>query len=260
MRVHLDDGRILSTRLLIGADGAQSRTRELAGIATFEHDYRQAGVVAHMACERDHRATARQRFLADGPLALLPLPGRRVSIVWSTTPEHARELCSCDEGAFSQAVTAASEGVLGALCLDSQRASFPLRALHAREYTRPRLALVGDAAHVVHPLAGQGVNLGFLDAATLAGVLGDAMAAGEDIGDHYVLRRYERWRKGENLATIAALDGLKRLFGARHPLVHGLRRTGLAAVNRLGPVKQRLARRAMGLSGDLPPLLRVKHA
>jgi 2-octaprenylphenol hydroxylase len=256
MLVHLDDGRTLSTRMLAGADGAQSRTRELAGIAIRELDYVQAGVVAHMACERDHGATARQRFLADGPLALLPLPGRRVSIVWSTTPEHAQALCAAEESAFADEVTRASEGVLGQLCLDSQRASFPLRALHAREYSRPRLALLGDAAHVVHPLAGQGVNLGFLDAATLAEVVCDAMASGEDIGDHYVLRRYERRRKGENLATIAALDGLKRLFAARHPLLLGLRQHGLSAVNRAGPIKQQLARRAMGLSGDLPALLK----
>jgi 2-octaprenylphenol hydroxylase len=255
LAVHLDDGRVLSARLVIGADGAQSRTRDLAGIGTREHDYCQAGVVAHMQCERDPRATARQRFLPDGPLALLPLPGRRVSIVWSTTPEHARELCAADEAVFASAVTEASEGVLGALRTDSERASFPLRALHARQYTQRRLALVGDAAHVVHPLAGQGVNLGFLDAATLASVLRDALACGEDLGDHYVLRRYERWRKGENLATLAALDGLKRLFGARHPLFQGVRQFGLAAVDRMGPLKRTLARRAMGLDGDLPPLL-----
>ncbi|MEO0975496.1 MAG: FAD-dependent monooxygenase, partial [Pseudomonadota bacterium] len=156
---------------------------------------------------------------------------------------------------FSSAVTQASEGVLGALTLASARASFPLRFMHTPRYTSSRLALVGDAAHVVHPLAGQGVNLGFLDAAALAETLVSALGRGEDIGDHYVLKRYERARKGENLATLAALDGLKRLFSSRHPLVNRVRRTGLAAVDRLDPVKTLLARRAMGLEGNVPRLL-----
>ncbi|MEM9385166.1 MAG: UbiH/UbiF/VisC/COQ6 family ubiquinone biosynthesis hydroxylase [Pseudomonadota bacterium] len=254
--VQLDDGRALRTRLVIGADGAESRVRSLVGIAARTHEYRQAGVVAHLRPERPHGATARQRFLADGPLALLPLADGRVSIVWSTRPEHAHELQSdLSPQAFERAVEEASEGVLGQLELMSARASFPLRVMHARRYTAPRVALVGDAAHVVHPLAGQGVNLGFLDAAALAGTLVDAVERGEEIGDHYVLERYERARKGENLATAAALDGLKRLFAARHPLVDSLRRMGLAAVDRLDPVKSVLARRAMGLSGNVPALL-----
>ncbi len=260
LRVLLDDGRQLSTRLLVGADGGDSRVRELAGIAVREHQYHQVAVVAHLRGEHGHGAVARQRFLPDGPLALLPLPYDRVSIVWSTTPEHARALCGLDEAAFGAAVTEASEGVLGHLTLDSPRASFPLRALHARDYTRQRIALAGDAAHVVHPLAGQGVNLGFLDVATLASVVTQARRRGEDAGDHYVLRRYERQRKGENLAAIAALDGLKRLFASDNALIHGLRRGGLGLVNRIGPVKAAFARHAMGLSGDLPDVLRRRQA
>lgn len=254
--VQLDDGRNLRCRLLVGADGAESRVRELAGLRTRRHEYRQAAVVAHLHTSIGHGATARQRFLADGPLALLPLADGRVSLVWSTRPEHARELAGASSPeAFSAAVTEASEGVIGTLTLASERASFPLRLLHARDYTAPRVALVGDAAHVVHPLAGQGVNLGFLDVASLAGEICAALERGEEIGDHYVLARYERARKGENLATLAALDGLKRLFATRNPLVNTLRRTGLAAVHRARPVKGLMARRAMGLAGDVPALL-----
>lgn len=255
-RVTLDDGRTLTARLVVGADGADSGVRALAGIATKDADYAQEAVVAHLRCERPHEAVARQRFLTDGPLALLPLADGRVSIVWSTRPEHAAALVGMDADAFSAEVREASEGVLGALTLTSGRAKFPLRRRHAERYVAGRVALVGDAAHSVHPLAGLGVNLGFMDAAALAEVVLDAVAAGDDFGEPRVLRRYERWRKAENAAYMTALDGFHRLFANADPLLGNVRAFGLNAVNRIGPLKNAFARRAMGLAGDLPRMLR----
>jgi 2-octaprenylphenol hydroxylase len=255
-RVTLEDGRMLAARLVVGADGASSRVRELAGIASSASDYAQAALVAHVRSERAHDETARQRFMTDGPLALLPLADGRSSIVWSTTPEHAQSLVAGEAAAFDAALTEASEGVLGSLTLASGRASFPLRRQSAATYTADRVALVGDAAHSVHPLAGLGVNLGFMDAAALAEVVLDAVHAGEDPGDPRALRRYERWRKGENVAYSAALDGFHRLFTSSDPWAGGVRAVGLNAVDRLAPVKNMLARRAMGIAGDLPQMLR----
>jgi 2-octaprenylphenol hydroxylase len=175
-----------------------------------------------------------------------------VSLVWSTTPERARALLAMDGQAFGEAVTAASAGVLGSLAPTTRRASFPLRLLHATRYTRPRLALVGDAAHGVHPLAGQGVNLGLMDCAALAQALGEGLDQGAEPGDTPALRRYERWRKAENLPAMALMDGLKRLFGSADPTISWLRRTGLGLVNRATPLKRGLIERAMGLSGEVP--------
>jgi len=255
-RVVLEDGRMLAARLVVGTDGASSRVRELAGIASSASDYAQEALVAHVRSERPHAETARQRFLAEGPLALLPLADGRSSIVWSTTPEQAQSLVAGDAAAFDAAVTEASEGVLGALTLASGRASFALRRQSAATYTAARVALAGDAAHSVHPLAGLGVNLGFMDAAALAEVLIEAVRAGDDPGEPRALRRYERWRKGENLAYTAALDGFHRLFTSRDPWIGGVRTLGLNAVDRLAPVKNMFARRAMGIAGDVPRILR----
>jgi 2-octaprenylphenol hydroxylase len=255
-RVVLADGRTLATRLVVGADGANSIVRELAGIASVASDYAQEAVVAHLRSERPHERTARQRFMPEGPLALLPLADGRSSIVWSTTPEAARELLDLDAAAFGAAVSEASEGVLGALTLASGRAKFPLRRQHAAAYTAPRVALAGDAAHSVHPLAGLGVNLGFTDAAALAEVVLDAVSAGDDPADARPLRRYERWRKSENAAYVTALDGFNRLFSNADPMLKGLRAFGLNAIDRMAPVKHAFARRAMGMAGDLPRMLR----
>ncbi len=255
-RVTLDDGRTLESDLVVGADGAASRTRDLAGIDTIGWSYDQRAVVTHVSTSRPHEETAWQRFLTTGPLAFLPLSDGRCSIVWSTTPALADELLAMDEADFLTALNDASDRVLGDVTGCGPRGGFPLRLVHAARYTAPGLALVGDAAHAVHPLAGQGVNLGFLDAAALAEVLSEAREAGYRLGDAATLRRYERWRKGENLLTMATLDGLKRLFGTDDPLVAQLRQTGLKLVNRLAPVKDTLIRRAMGLEGDLPAIVR----
>jgi 2-octaprenylphenol hydroxylase len=254
--LRLEDTRRLRARLVIGADGAGSRTRELAGLEVKGHDYDQKAVVGHLRPERSHRRAAWQRFLPDGPIALLPLADGRVSMVWSTDPGHAGALLALDEESFMQAVAEASAGVLGRMTECGPRGAFPLRMRYAPVYTRPRFALAGDAAHAVHPLAGQGVNLGFLDAAALAEVVSAGVREGRDPGDHALLRRYERWRKGENLMAMAAFDGLNRLFSNDSAVLGALRRAGFSVVDRIGPVKAMFIRRAMGADGDLPAAAR----
>jgi 2-octaprenylphenol hydroxylase len=254
-RVGLDDGRSVSAGLVVGADGGTSRVRELCGISRAGWSYGQVAVVAHLETERPHRATAWQRFLPEGPLALLPLRDGRVSLVWTTTPEAAKSLNEADPAEFGRCVTEASAAVLGKLTLASARAGFPLALWHAREYVRPRLALVGDAAHTIHPLAGQGVNLGFLDAASLAEVLGDAAEAGIDPAGLRALRRYARWRRAENAVMLATCDTVNRVFGERSVGAAGLRRVGLAVVGSQSPVRRMMVRRALGLSGDLPAIV-----
>lgn len=256
IRVGTTDGREFGAALVIGADGGDSAVRSQAGIETRGWNYEQRAVVTHLSCERGHRDTAWQRFLDTGPLALLPLADGRVSLVWSTEPALAEELVNCPESEFTERLTAASAGVLGRLRATGRRASFPLRMLHARRYVAHRVALIGDAAHTVHPLAGQGINLAFLDAAALVDVIGGALEAGDDPGELRVLRRYERWRKAEALPAIALLDGIKRLFHGGDPLKSRLRREGLRLVESSGPLKRLLMQRAMGIAGEVPVSVR----
>ncbi len=250
-RITLGDGRELRCKLLVGADGVESRTRELLGIGTAGHSYHQDALVAHVRTEKPHQATAWQRFLATGPLAFLPLPDGRSSIVWSAELREAERLRGLDARAFNAELTAASGGALGACELTTPIAAFPLKLQYALHYVAPAAALLGDAAHVVHPLAGQGLNLGLLDCAALAEVLGGA-AGGEQIGDLRLLRRYERWRKSENLLAAAAMDGFDRLFSNSDPTLTVLRSASLSAVGSVPFAKRQFARRALGLSGDLP--------
>ena len=261
VRVRLNDGRELQGQLLIGADGADSTTRALLGIGTAGHAYHQDAVVAHVRTERPHRSTAWQRFLPTGPLAFLPLPDDRSSIVWSTTRAEASRLRALD-AAFGAAVTAASDGVLGACKLTTAVASFPLKLQYALDYVSPRAVLVGDAAHSVHPLAGQGLNLGLMDCASLVDVLGGGMVAGMRgmgyTGEHRLLRRYERWRRSENLLAAAAMDGLERLFASDNSLVVHLRSAGLKSIGNLPFIKRELIERALGLSGDVAGFLFAK--
>jgi 2-octaprenylphenol hydroxylase len=252
MAVVTTEGRKLTAALVVAADGGESVVRKLAGIDSHGWDYGQHAVVAHLQPERPHAHTAWQRFLSTGPLALLPLADGRVSLVWSTTPEQAAALTELDDASFCKEVTCASGEVLGRLEPATRRAAFPLRLLHALSYTGPRIALIGDAAHGVHPLAGQGVNLGFMDAAALAQSLGEGLAQGADPGDTAPLRRYERWRKAENIPAMALMDGLKRLFSNSDPALSWLRRTGLALADRSGPLKRGLIEHAMGLAGEVP--------
>lgn len=251
----LDNGRHISADLIIGADGAQSRVRKLAGIDVLRRDYQQSAVVTTVTTRHHHQETAWQRFLATGPLAFLPLWDGRSSIVWSTTAQHARHLCALEEDAFNHELQEAFEQRLGDIEHSGQRASFVLQRQHASTYVRPRIALIGDAAHTVHPLAGQGVNLGLLDAAALAEVLLEAVAAGRDIGGLAVLRRYERWRKGDNLLMMTALDGFKQLFGTSAPPLALARNLGMNMLNGLAPAKQHIMRYAMGYRDDMPRLV-----
>ena len=248
--------RRLRAALVVGADGAGSRVRELAGIGITEGDYRQEAVVAEVRTAMPHRETAWQRFLPTGPLAFLPLANGASSIVWSTTPEHAAQLRALDADAFGFEVADAFEWKLGAVSASGARASFPLRHLHARDYVRDRVALAGDAAHVVHPLAGQGVNLGLLDAAALAEVVGRARGLGRDVGSRATLRRYERWRRGHNALMQAVLGGFRHLFSSPWTPVRRLRETGFDLTDRLPPLKAGFMRLASGFDGDLPALAR----
>jgi 2-octaprenylphenol hydroxylase len=259
VRIALVDQRELGARLLIAADGAASKTRALLGIATAGHAYHQDALVAHVRTAKPHRSTAWQRFLSTGPIALLPLSDGRSSIVWSVMREESERLRTLDTTGFAAAVQEASGGVLGDIEVTTPIASFPIQLQYALDYVRPRAALIGDAAHAVHPLAGQGLNLGLLDCASLAEALGEAGASGS-LGDHAPLRRYERRRKSENLITAAALDGLERLFSSSNPGVARLRAAGLGAVGSVSLVKRRLAKRALGIGGDVPAFLREQSA
>lgn len=241
-----------ATRLLVGCDGAQSRVRKLADIEVDRASYAQRGIVAVVRTSQSHRETAWQRFLPTGPIAFLPLANGECSLVWSCADAMARDLSALDDAGFAVAVKAASNGMLGDVQVQSRRASFELQRLHARAYCRAGVALAGDAAHVVHPLAGQGANLGMLDAAALVEVLSQALAAGEGPGDLRVLRRYERWRKGDNLAMLVALDSLSKIFAVESGPLGLARRAGMAAVNVSPPAKNRLARHALGLGGEIP--------
>ena len=253
--ITLKDGRLLQARLLVGADGADSAVRHAAGIETQSLNLNQKGIVATVTTEKPHEATARQRFLTTGPLAFLPLDAPHTcSIVWSADTARADQLLALDDVAFISELQAKFGEALGKIQTVSPRAGFPLALSNARAYTAPHLALVGDAAHTVHPLAGQGVNLGFLDAATLAEVLLEAAANQKNIGAHAVLRRYERWRKGDNLAMVSITGGFRYLFSNDLPVVSQLRNWGLDITNAATPVKNFIMRRASGLEGDLPKL------
>ena len=248
-RVRLEDGREIGVALVVGADGGASATRRLAGMEVGGYSYGQRGLVAVATTSEPHRGTAWQRFLDGGPLALLPLADGRVSIVWSAPENEVRALERMPEDEFRGQLEAASQHCLGRITAVGPRASFPLRAQYVPEIVAPRIALVGDAAHVVHPLAGQGVNLGFMDARALAAELGRARSSKPDPGALRRLKRYARARKGDNLAMLAMTDALHRLFTASSPLVRLTRGPGLTLVDALGPVKSMLIRQAAGRSG-----------
>lgn len=255
----LEDGRELQAPLLIAADGGQSAVRRLAGVATREWDYLHHAIVTSVRCAEPHQLTAWQRFTEDGPLAFLPLcrdgdESHWCSIVWSCRPEVAAEMMTLDDSSFTAALGRAFEHRLGDVLQADPRLCLPLRQRHAKRYVQPGLALIGDAAHTIHPLAGQGVNLGFLDAAVLAEVLLRAHERGETLEEERVLSRYERRRMPQNLAMMAAMEGFERLFDSDSLAVRLLRNVGLRQVQALPAAKAMFMRQALGTAGDLPEL------
>lgn len=242
----------LSARVIIGADGAQSAVRQAVGLTAESSDYGQTAIVANVATEKPHENTAWQRFMHDGTLALLPLADGRSSIVWSADDDVAAVLLAASPEEFAVELNRDSDCALGATRLVSERTSFPLRRLAAQRYVAQRCALIGDAAHVVHPLAGQGVNLGLLDAAALADTLSDARREKEDPGAVRVLRRYERWRKSEVAVMGTAIDAFDRFLAHGSGPVSRLAQRGLAWVNRSQAAKRFFIGRALGVTGELP--------
>ncbi|WP_165392265.1 2-octaprenyl-3-methyl-6-methoxy-1,4-benzoquinol hydroxylase [Pseudomonas tructae] len=257
----LSDGRTLRAPLVIAADGANSAVRRLTGCETREWDYLHHAIVTSVRCAQPHQTTAWQRFTDEGPLAFLPLlrDGQQdwCSIVWSTTPEQAEHLMALSDEAFCVELERAFEGRLGGVLQADPRVCVPLRQRHAKRYVAEGLALIGDAAHTIHPLAGQGVNLGFLDAAVLAEELQHAYERGERLADVRVLSRFERRRMPHNLALMAAMEGFERLFQADPLPLRWLRNSGLKWVEQLPEAKALFVRQALGLSGDLPELARA---
>jgi 2-polyprenylphenol 6-hydroxylase len=253
----LDDGRQLSARLLVAADGQSSTIRRLAGINFKTHEYYQHALACVVETELPHQEIARQRFLSRGPLAFLPMAkANQCGIVWSTTPEHAAELKSMGEKAFNRILSEAFAYQAGDIIKTGPRATFPLARAQADEYCRPRLALVGDAAHRIHPLAGQGANMGLLDVASLAEIILQAKVQDRDIGALSVLRKYERWRKGENSTMMMTMEGFKYLFENKSAAVSWLRNVGMDVFDSMKPIKHEVMKRAMGLVGDLPDIAR----
>ena len=256
----LEDGRQIRARLLIAADGARSKLRQEAGIAAAEFAYGQTGIVATVAHELPHGGVAHEHFLPSGPFAMLPMTdyeGRhRSSIVWTERRELAPSLLALPDGEFAAEIERRFGLSLGRIEVLGQRWSYPLRLIHAARYADHRLVLVGDAAHAIHPIAGQGLNLGLRDVAALAEVIADAFRLGLDIGSSVVLDDYQRWRRFDALLLIAVTDSLNRLFSNDLAPLRLARDLGLAAVDRLPPVKRLLMRHAMGAAGPRPRLLR----
>ncbi|HJU16295.1 MAG TPA: UbiH/UbiF/VisC/COQ6 family ubiquinone biosynthesis hydroxylase [Stellaceae bacterium] len=252
----LADGRWIAARLVAACDGSNSPLRRAAGIETIAWRYPQTGIVTTVRHEALHRGIAVEHFLPAGPFAILPMTGNRSSIVWTERAALAPRLLALDEAAFAAELAARFGDFLGAVEPVGPRWAYPLALMQARRYSAPRLALVGEAAHVVHPIAGQGLNLSIRDVAALAELIVDWRRLGLDIGDDQVLQRYERWRRFDALALAAVTDGLNRLFSNALPPLRLARDLGLFAVNRLPPLKRFLMRDAMGLTGDLPRLAR----
>jgi 2-octaprenyl-6-methoxyphenol hydroxylase len=251
----LSDGRTLTGRVLIGCDGRQSGTAQRAGIGRTGHSYGQTALVCAVAHARPHQGTAQQFFMPTGPLAILPLTGNRSSIVWSETEANARAIEALDDVAFLKVMRPRFGDFLGEISLAGPRFSYPLSLTLANSYVAPRLALVGDAAHGVHPIAGQGLNLGFRDVAALAEVLVMAARRGEDLGVVDVLERYQSWRRFDSTALALGMDSVNRLFSNDSAILRAGRDLGLGLVNSIAPLRRAFMRQAAGLTGDAPRLL-----
>lgn len=252
--VTLEDGTHLRTRLVAAADGQNSPLRHAAGIGTVEWHYRQTGIVTTVQHEHPHGGIAIEHFLPAGPFAILPMTGNRSSIVWTEDADLAPHLLALADAAFASELHARFGDFLGQVEPVGPRWAYPLALMQAERYIGRRLALVGEAAHVIHPIAGQGLNIGIRDIAALAEIIIDARRLGLDIGDPSLLERYERWRRSDALLLAAVTDGLNRLFSNTIPPVKLARDVGLSIVNRLPPLKRLLMQHAMGLLGDRPRL------
>ena len=248
--VSFSGGDSVTADLIVGADGAGSFVRKSADISVDAWAYPQSAFVTHLRPEKSHQHTAWQRFLRSGPVALLPLADGRVSAVWSTTPEQADQAIAASDDELSGMLSEATDFVLGRLVPQGPRGSFPLRAQHASQYVLPGLALLGDAAHAVHPLAGQGANLGLADAAKLVSVIDEAIGNDEHPGDMPVLRRYERARKGANQSMLYFIDSLNRLFSSESDSVAKLRGSGMRLFNLSGPIRDHAVHVALGINAQ----------
>src|SRR5437870_2759355 len=254
--VTLADGDVVDASLLVAADGARSKLRERAGIATHGWDYDQSGIVVTVGHERDHHGRAEEHFLPAGPFAILPLKGPRSSLVWTENRKEAARIVTLDDNEFHNELEQRFGLHLGEIrALDKPRA-FPLQYFVARSFVGERLALVGDAAHVIHPIAGQGLNMGLKDIAALAEVIVDAARLGMDLGQADVLERYQRWRRFDTMAMGVATNSLNLLFSNESKLLRAVRDIGLGLVDRAPPLKSLFIRQAAGLSGEVPRLLK----
>jgi len=254
--LHLDDGTTHRARLAVACDGRRSRVAREAGVRYTGWEYKQAGIVCTVEHDRPHGGVAHEYFLPSGPFAILPLKDNRSSLVWTERRDLAEAAMALDEAEFGEEVARRFGAFLGEVKVTGPRWSYPVSLSLAHDYVKPRLALVGDAAHGVHPIAGQGLNLGFKDAAALAEVLGDAASRGEDIGDLNVLRRYERWRRFDNTAMALGMDALNRLFSNDIAPLRLVRDMGIAAVGRVGPLRRMFMRQAAGMTPGLPEMMR----
>ena len=254
--VQFADGETITARLLVGADGARSLIREQAGIATHGWNYDQCAIVTTVAHEREHNGRAEEHFLPAGPFAILPLTGRRCSIVWTETSGEADRIVALPDSEFHDELEKRFGLQLGDIEVVGPRRAFPLGLFTARTFIGERLALVGDAAHIIHPIAGQGLNMGLRDVAALAEAIADAARLGLDPGGSEVLERYQRWRRFDTMTMGVATDGLNRLFSNNSDALRLVRDIGLGLVERMPMLKRMFIREAAGFTGDVPKLLK----